>query len=366
MAQSRWVCPMSSGPCTAGGRVGGDGMSALAGGGAVRGPDAREVEARMAASPQVQQGKTTLQDTEKNIRDVIRPGLDKGQSEMKEVRERITELKSLVSQLRGSDTSGGVSASASASGSANASAGAGVGVGVGASSTVADDVKRLDEEIAANVEHLQHLRGHQAELTRDLQKQRQQVSSSHATDEATREAVARRIMEQAHIVLCTLNGAGHETVGGTSHGFRTVIVDEACQAVEVACLVPLQFDARRCVLVGDPQQLPPTVLSAAAAKMQYTQSLFARMQTAGVVPTLLQTQYRMHPLIRAFPSDYFYRGLLNDGNPLTDYIKPWHQRGSFGPVVFFDTSACSNAMERRGGGGGESGRRRRRWGCVCV
>ena len=59
--------------------------------------------------------------------------------------------------------------------------------------------------------------------------------------------------------------------------FSTVIIDEACQAVELSTLIPLRYGCRKCILVGDPQQLPPTILSKQAAKFMYDQSLFQRL-----------------------------------------------------------------------------------------
>jgi senataxin len=55
------------------------------------------------------------------------------------------------------------------------------------------------------------------------------------------------------------------------------VVDEACQAVEAAALIPLRLGPRRCVLVGDPRQLPATVLSQAPGAALYQRSLFERM-----------------------------------------------------------------------------------------
>jgi len=57
----------------------------------------------------------------------------------------------------------------------------------------------------------------------------------------------------------------------------------------------------RVVLVGDPRQLPPTVLSHEADKA-LAQSLFQRLENAGWPRTMLQEQYRSHPAISAFPS----------------------------------------------------------------
>ena len=54
-----------------------------------------------------------------------------------------------------------------------------------------------------------------------------------------------------------------------SHGFDMLVFDEAAQASEMAALPPLALRCRRCVLVGDPQQLPATVISKAAAACDY-------------------------------------------------------------------------------------------------
>ena len=70
---------------------------------------------------------------------------------------------------------------------------------------------------------------------------------------------------------------------------------------------------RRAVLVGDPQQLPATVRSQKGKELDLERSLFERLQRAGCPVRMLSVQYRMHPAIRQFPSDYFYGGRLEDG-----------------------------------------------------
>jgi senataxin len=66
--------------------------------------------------------------------------------------------------------------------------------------------------------------------------------------------------------------------------------------------------------VGDPLQLPATVLSPAAAKAGLGVSLFERLAGAGVAPLLLRHQYRMPSVISAFASRVFYRGLVRDAS----------------------------------------------------
>ncbi len=58
-------------------------------------------------------------------------------------------------------------------------------------------------------------------------------------------------------------------------------MDEAAQAVELTCLIPLRLHCPRLVLIGDPMQLPATVLSPAAASLGYDCSLFERLSRCG-------------------------------------------------------------------------------------
>ncbi|XP_065069424.1 probable helicase senataxin isoform X2 [Rhopilema esculentum] len=130
-------------------------------------------------------------------------------------------------------------------------------------------------------------------------------------------------LKNAHIICCTLSGAGSKHM---VKAFRTdndmrvapfacVIIDEAGQCCEPDALIPMQYGASKLVLVGDPAQLPATILSQRASRYGYGQSLFERIHRALIEhsesPVLsLQEQYRMHPAICAFPSKKFYQGNL--------------------------------------------------------
>ena len=76
------------------------------------------------------------------------------------------------------------------------------------------------------------------------------------------------------------------------------------------------------MLVGDPQQLPATVRSAKGRELDLERSLFERLQRAGCPVKLLSIQYRMHPTIRQFPSNYFYGSLLEDGCVSYTSVRP--------------------------------------------
>ncbi|GFY85806.1 P-loop containing nucleoside triphosphate hydrolases superfamily protein [Actinidia rufa] len=142
---------------------------------------------------------------------------------------------------------------------------------------------------------------------------------------------------EAEIVFTTVSSSGRKLFSRLSHGFDMVVIDEAAQASEVGVLPPLSLGAARCVLVGDPQQLPATVISKAAGTLLYSRSLFERFQQAGCPTMLLSVQYRMHPQIRDFPSRYFYQGRLTDSESvanLPDEI--YYKDPLLRPYMFYD------------------------------
>ena len=156
--------------------------------------------------------------------------------------------------------------------------------------------------------------------------------------EISRRRIQQEILDGAHVICATLSGSGHEMFQNLSIEFETVIIDEAAQSIELSALIPLKYGCSKCILVGDPKQLPPTVLSREAARFQYEQSLFVRMQ--GNHPNdvhLLDTQYRMHPEISLFPSQAFYDGRLLDGANMAKLrTQPWHGSELLGAYRFFD------------------------------
>ncbi|KAK3941950.1 SEN1 N terminal-domain-containing protein [Diplogelasinospora grovesii] len=156
--------------------------------------------------------------------------------------------------------------------------------------------------------------------------------------EIKRRQVQQEILDRAQVLCATLSGSGHEMFKNLNVEFETVIIDEAAQCVELSALIPLKYGCSKCILVGDPKQLPPTVLSQSAARYGYDQSLFVRMQKSHAKDVhLLDTQYRMHPEISRFPSQEFYEGLLHDGADMARLrMQPWHQSALLGPYRFFD------------------------------
>lgn len=152
-----------------------------------------------------------------------------------------------------------------------------------------------------------------------------------------RDSIRASILDEAAIVFSTLSFSGSVLFSKLNRGFDVVIIDEAAQAVEPATLVPLANGCKQLFLVGDPVQLPATVISPIAEKFGYGTSLFKRFQRAGYEVSMLKTQYRMHPEIRSFPSREFYDGALEDGSDVVNQTKrSWHEYRCFGPFCFFD------------------------------
>ncbi|XP_010541131.1 PREDICTED: uncharacterized ATP-dependent helicase C29A10.10c [Tarenaya hassleriana] len=144
---------------------------------------------------------------------------------------------------------------------------------------------------------------------------------------------------EAEVVFTTVSSSGRKLFSRLTHGFDMVVIDEAAQASEVGVLPPLSLGAARCVLVGDPQQLPATVISKAAGTLLYSRSLFERFQQAGCPTLLLTVQYRMHPQIRDFPSRYFYQGRLSDSESVANSPdEVYYKDPVLRPYLFFNIS----------------------------
>lgn len=192
-----------------------------------------------------------------------------------------------------------------------------------------------------------------AQLTRLHSRKDEVVSAMNASFGAERRARAMAaemrlktkldVLNRAQVVCCTLSASGSETVGDGVRGADLIVIDEAAQATEVSSLIPLKHlmtNRGRCVLVGDPCQLPATVLSQAAQSLRYERSLFERLQKCGFPVVMLDTQYRMHPAIRCFPSNHFYQGKLQDSPSIQSREPaPYSDQIETGPCVFWDVRA---------------------------
>ncbi len=113
-----------------------------------------------------------------------------------------------------------------------------------------------------------------------------------------------QLFGEARVIACTLVGSANRLLDGQKFG--TLFIDEAAQALEAACWIPIR-KVSRVILAGDHCQLPPTVKSFAALKAGLGKTLMERIvENKPEVVTLLKVQYRMNEEIMRFSSDWFY------------------------------------------------------------
>lgn len=208
---------------------------------------------------------------------------------------------------------------------------------------------RLDKEnTAENRRSVEEFKKAKALLSQKVDMAKDNEGAQSRQAEINRRKAQQEVIEEAHVICATLSGSGHDMFQNLNVEFETVVIDEAAQCVELSALIPLKYGCAKCILVGDPQQLPPTVFSREAANFKYEQSLFVRMQSNHQDAVhLLDTQYRMHPAISTFPSQTFYNGLLRDGPDMAALrTRPWHAADLTGPFQFFDVQGQHSAAPR--------------------
>ncbi|MGN6164234.1 MAG: AAA domain-containing protein [Flavisolibacter sp.] len=146
--------------------------------------------------------------------------------------------------------------------------------------------------------------------------------------------IVEDVVSKAQVITCTLVGANHYTIRHLN--YHTVVIDEAGQALEPACWIPV-LKAQKLVMAGDHCQLPPTIKSSEAAQNGLSQTLMEKcvwLHPEAVV--LLQEQYRMHETIMGFSSQKFYEGQLKAHPSVAKHLVFSDDR----PLAFIDTAGC--------------------------
>lgn len=170
------------------------------------------------------------------------------------------------------------------------------------------------------------------------------------------------LVGSAKVVLATLHGAGG--FQARDEKFDVVIIDEASQALEAQCWVPL-LRAKKVVLAGDHLQLPPTIKSLNSKSnkskkdkedgkegeegvikgMTLETTLFDRLLSlhGDDIKRMLTTQYRMHEKIMRFPSDELYESRLIAAESVKARLlmdleyEVQKTEDTVEPLIFFDT-----------------------------
>lgn len=146
--------------------------------------------------------------------------------------------------------------------------------------------------------------------------------------------ITEDVLQKAQVIAATLVGTNHYTVRNLN--YDTIVLDEAGQAVEPACWIPL-LKGKKLILAGDPLQLPPTIKSDVAARKGLSTTLLEKcMKLHPEAVVMLEMQYRMNASIMGFASREFYQNKLIAPDSIAQrLVFPGDK-----PLLFLDTAGC--------------------------
>ena len=166
-------------------------------------------------------------------------------------------------------------------------------------------------------------------------------------DKEEKSEVELHVLNNATMIFVTLISSGRKSLA-EMEPIDVMLVDEAAQSVEAATLIPMRFKPKKILLVGDPQQLPGTVISsllnphgheADHESKHYDWSMMWRLiNEAGAPHLMLNRQYRMHPLICQWPSSQYYGGELKTGPDILPMEQLSHKGLARRPYAFYTVS----------------------------
>jgi ATP-dependent RNA/DNA helicase IGHMBP2 len=152
--------------------------------------------------------------------------------------------------------------------------------------------------------------------------------------ERSEQYVMDDVIARAQVITATLVGANHYSV--RNQQYDIAIIDEAGQALEPACWIPI-LKAKKVVLAGDHCQLPPTIKSQEAAKGGLIKTLLEKgVEKHPEAVSLLEEQYRMHEKIMEFSSSIFYSNKLKANATVASRLLLANDT----PLQFIDTAGC--------------------------
>jgi len=142
------------------------------------------------------------------------------------------------------------------------------------------------------------------------------------------------ILDRSQVITATLVGANQDVI--RNRRYETVVIDEAAQALEPACWIPI-LKADKLVLAGDHCQLSPTVKSNKGIYNKLSNTLFEKLiDLYPEAVSLLDIQYRMNEQIMNYPSSALYGGLLKADRS----VAHWTIANDTEPIVYIDTAGA--------------------------
>jgi len=160
--------------------------------------------------------------------------------------------------------------------------------------------------------------------------------------EQSEQYIFNDLLSRAQVITATLVGAAHHTIRNLR--YHTVVIDEAGQALEPGCWIPV-VKAQKVVFAGDHNQLPPTIKSEEAAREGLSNTLLEKC--VGWHPesvVMLEEQYRMHATIMGYSSSIFYKGKLRAHPAVAGRVL---FEGD-APLLFIDTAGCGYEEKTEG------------------
>ncbi|MBO9204135.1 MULTISPECIES: AAA domain-containing protein [Niastella] len=197
------------------------------------------------------------------------------------------------------------------------------------------EIKRLKKQASAFMDMAHKYKRHFGKAERDQRKALFAEARNIMKEvDNSEQYIIKDLVAKSQVITATLVGANHYTV--RNQKFNTVVIDEAGQALEPACWIPI-LKAQKIVLAGDHCQLPPTVKSAEAARNGLATTLLEKcvaLHPESVV--LLEEQYRMHEMIMGYSSSTFYDDRLKAHASVARHVL----FNNDNPLVFVDTAGC--------------------------
>ncbi|GAA0884698.1 AAA domain-containing protein [Sphingobacterium siyangense subsp. cladoniae] len=197
------------------------------------------------------------------------------------------------------------------------------------------DIKTLQKQVRTYTEMAQKYKRNFGKAEREQRKALFDEAHRIRKDvDKIQDFISADVLDKSQVITATLVGSNHEVIRNRS--YETVIIDEAAQALEPACWIPM-LKAHRVILAGDHNQLPPTVKSSSVPHHGLSHTLFEKLVDHNPqLVSLLDVQYRMNEKIMEYPSAALYNGLLRADST----VAQWSLAVDTEPVLFIDTAGA--------------------------
>lgn len=206
----------------------------------------------------------------------------------------------------------------------------------GDNSSLANDIRKEMKALNGKL-----LKAKDRNAKRDI---RRELKSLSREERKRQQLAVTDVIKNADVVLTTLTGVLTKKLDCLS--FDVVVIDEAAQALEIACWIAL-LKGSRCILAGDHLQLPPTIQSVEAETKGLGKTLFERLADlyGDEIMSMLTVQYRMHELIMNWSSGELYENKIEAHSSVASHLLYHLEDVKISPstekaLLLIDTAGC--------------------------